>query len=66
MVTDPKGKKTEIDKFKPIDIVNNKDGTTTYKLYGAYTHLLRKVLGFTPQSWQMKFLLAQKRLDTVA
>ncbi len=66
IVTDPKGRKTEIDKFKPIEIVNNKDGTTIYKLYGAYTHLLRKVLGFSPQSWQMKFLLAQKRLNTIA
>jgi hypothetical protein len=66
MVLTPTGEKIEIDKFKPIDIVNNDDGTTTYKLYGAYTHLLRKVLGFTPQSWQMKFLLGQKRLNTIA
>jgi len=66
IVVTPKRVKISIDKFNPIDIINNKDGTTTYKLYGAYTHLLRKVLGFSPQSWQMKFLLGQKRLNTIA
>lgn len=66
MVITPDKRKVDIADFKPIDIVNNADGTTTYKLYGAYTHLLRKVLGFSPQSWQMKFLLGQRRLNTIA
>lgn len=65
-VITPKRVKMDIAKFLPYDITYNDDGTTVYKLYGAYTHLLRKVLWFSPQTWQMKFLLGQKRLNAIA
>ena len=44
MVLTPKRVKMDIAKFLPYDITYNDDCTTVYKLYGAYTHLLRKVL----------------------
>jgi len=42
------------------------DGTETYRIYGAYTHVLRKVLGFDPQTWQYHFLIANRRLNAIA
>lgn len=39
---------------------------TIYKVYWAYTHILRKVLWFNPQTWQYIFLVKKKRLNAVA
>lgn len=37
-----------------------------YEIFWAYTHILRKVLGFNPQTWQYLFLMRKKRLNAVA
>jgi len=36
------------------------------KIYGAYTHNLRKMMNFTPQKWQYNVLFNQKRKTFVA
>lgn len=58
---------SKVKDFKQVEVfTDTTNHTTTYKLYWAYTHLLRATLGFYPQSWQYKFLISQKRLCTVA
>lgn len=54
------------DEFNPIETTENKDGSLTIKLFGAYTHILRNILGYTPQTWQYKYLMKEKRLNIVA
>lgn len=67
VVHTPSNEIIPIEDFKPIETIQNKEnGTIIYRIYGAYTHVLRNVLWFKPQSWQMKFLLSQNRLSTVA
>ena len=44
VVIAPNGQKIDVADFNPIESERHSDGTMTYKLYGAYTHLLRKVL----------------------
>ena len=54
------------DDFNPINTVEHKDGSLTITLYWAYTHILRNVLSYDPQSWQYKYLMREKRLNMVA
>lgn len=54
------------DDFNPIDTVENEDWTLTIKIYWAYTHILRNILWYNPQTWQYKYLMREKRLNVVA
>jgi len=54
------------DDFVPIVTEEQKDGSLFIYLYWAYTHILRKVMWFNPQTWQFKYLMEEKRLNTVA
>jgi len=36
------------------------------QIFWAYTHVLRNILWFSPQTWQYKFLISQKRINYVA
>ena len=47
-------------------IVDPITGYTTYILRGAYTHILRKILNFNPQQWQLQYLLGEKRENYLA
>ena len=61
----PDWKKVSSISFQPWSI-DTKDGITTVKLIGAYTHLLRNMLDFNPLSRQYNMLLGQKRITFVA
>lgn len=52
--------------FKTVHYSKDDDGVETYVLLGAYTHVLRNVLGFDPQTWQYEFLIGHKRLNAIA
>lgn len=65
-VTDKEGKKIcNTDDFVPYQVTNEGD-VQVIKLFGAYTQVLRSVLGFNPQTWQYKYLIGHKRLNYVA
>ena len=54
------------DDFNPIETIEQDDGSLIIKLYGAYTHILRNILWYNPQTWQYKYLMKEKRLNIVA
>lgn len=64
--SDPNFIPVPTDDFKYIDIENKEDWITRVKLIWAYTHILRDILWFKPQTWQYKFLLNQARMNYVA
>lgn len=58
--------KIKSEDFNPITTIDNNDWTQTIKIRWAYTHILRRVLSFRPQTWQYNFLMRQNRLNVVA
>lgn len=53
--------------FYRIETPNpDKPHLVTIKLFWAYTHVLRDILWFKPQTWQYKFLINQERINYVA
>jgi len=68
-ITNTKTKETvKVSEFKNVVIEIDSDNPDIQhiKLYWAYTHVLRNILWFKPQTWQYKFLINQKRINYVA
>ena len=68
VVEDKDGNRTPTDEFKYHTITHDQTDTNiqTIHLYWAYTHVLRDILWFKPQTWQYKFLINQQRINYVA
>jgi len=54
------------DDFVPIITKKLNDNRLHIRLLGAYTHILRKVLWYNPQTWQFRYLMSERRLNIVA
>jgi len=68
IVTSPDWTITPTDEFKYQSVEHDQTDPNiqTIKLYWAYTHTLRDILWFKPQTWQYKFLISQQRINYVA
>ena len=52
--------------YHSVEFDQDKPYLSYINLFWAYTHVLRDILWFSPQTWQYKFLINQKRINYVA
>lgn len=66
IVDDTTWVETNYKDFETFTITKLPNWHTQYHLRGAYTHILRKILNFQPQQWQMQYLLWEKNENYLA
>lgn len=64
--SDPDFVSVPTDDFEYYRVEDQGGGISVIYLYGAYTHVLRDLLGFKPLTWQYKFLVNERRINYVA
>ena len=62
----PDGEQTPVEDFEQVKTFTDDMGYKHYILVWAYTHVLRQMLKFDPQTWQYKFLVNFNRINFVA
>lgn len=67
IIDDTTGVSIDYRDFQNYTIIEHPDtGFTEYFLRWAYTHILRKILNFNPQQWQLQYLLWEKKENYLA
>ena len=65
-VFSPDGSSQDTEDFRAVEVKDLGDGKREISIKGAYTHTLRRVLGYDPQDWQARNLVNERRLNYVA